>query len=190
MGKNHSGARFRPAGPTEYWQPARGTGLRGGLGALDVARGARVQSILAERMRPHQRPHVFHVRQLRFWLWPTVSSPATCVRSIATVDRRSIFVGSTSGSAAKADMAPRQPSCERECSVPPARVRNRECESFVAAGDRSGKTPRRGAVQSSLVASIDVRVASARWQVREAVTRGAAALAVAPTFRALLRGDQ
>lgn len=52
---------FRYSGAEEYWQQARGTGLRRTLDALDAAQSERVRSILVERMRPHHRPDGFHV---------------------------------------------------------------------------------------------------------------------------------
>jgi ubiquinone/menaquinone biosynthesis C-methylase UbiE len=52
---------FRYSGAEEYWQQARGTGLRRTLDALDAAQSARVRSILSERMRPHQRADGFYL---------------------------------------------------------------------------------------------------------------------------------
>ena len=52
---------FRYADIDEYWQQARGTGLRTALDSLDATQTARVRTILAERMRPYQRADGFHV---------------------------------------------------------------------------------------------------------------------------------
>lgn len=52
---------FRYSGVEEYWQQARGTGMRRVLDALDATQAERLRAALAERMRPHQRPDGFHV---------------------------------------------------------------------------------------------------------------------------------
>ena len=46
---------FRYADLEEYWQQARGTGLRRALDALDAVQTERVRQALADRVRPHQR---------------------------------------------------------------------------------------------------------------------------------------
>jgi ubiquinone/menaquinone biosynthesis C-methylase UbiE len=48
-------AVFRYDDLDQYWQNARGTGLRRWLDALDAEQTARVRAALAERIRPHQR---------------------------------------------------------------------------------------------------------------------------------------
>ncbi len=50
---------FRYANIDEYWQQARGTGMRRALDTLDAAQAERVRAALAERVRPHQRPDGF-----------------------------------------------------------------------------------------------------------------------------------
>jgi ubiquinone/menaquinone biosynthesis C-methylase UbiE len=50
---------FRYADADDYWQQARGTGLRGILDDLDSAQSQRLRAALADRMRPHQRPDGF-----------------------------------------------------------------------------------------------------------------------------------
>src|SRR5262249_8315006 len=52
---------FRYADIDEYWQQARGTGLRTALDSLDATQTERVRSALVERMRPYQRTDRFHV---------------------------------------------------------------------------------------------------------------------------------
>jgi ubiquinone/menaquinone biosynthesis C-methylase UbiE len=47
---------FRYSGIDEYWQQARGTGMRRVLDALDAVQAQRIRAALAERMRPNQRP--------------------------------------------------------------------------------------------------------------------------------------
>jgi ubiquinone/menaquinone biosynthesis C-methylase UbiE len=46
---------FRYSNLDQYWQNARGTGLRRRLDVLDVGQSARVRAALAKRVRPHQR---------------------------------------------------------------------------------------------------------------------------------------
>jgi ubiquinone/menaquinone biosynthesis C-methylase UbiE len=62
---------FRYADVEEYWQQARGTGLRRALDALDAVQNERVRTALVERMRPHHRPDGFYV-------------PATALLAIAS----------------------------------------------------------------------------------------------------------
>lgn len=52
---------FRHADLDQYWQTARGTGIRRRLDALDAAQTERVQATLAERLRAQQRPDGIHV---------------------------------------------------------------------------------------------------------------------------------
>jgi ubiquinone/menaquinone biosynthesis C-methylase UbiE len=52
---------FRYENAEEYWQQARGTGMRRILDALDPVQIGQVRSALAERMRPHQQPDGFHL---------------------------------------------------------------------------------------------------------------------------------
>jgi ubiquinone/menaquinone biosynthesis C-methylase UbiE len=52
---------FRYADAEEYWQQARGTGMRRVLDALDSAQCERVRAALADRMRPYQGPEGFHL---------------------------------------------------------------------------------------------------------------------------------
>ncbi|CAA9551086.1 MAG: hypothetical protein AVDCRST_MAG88-782 [uncultured Thermomicrobiales bacterium] len=49
-------ATFRYADVDQYWQNARGTGLRRWLDALDAVQVERVKAALAERLQPHRRP--------------------------------------------------------------------------------------------------------------------------------------
>jgi len=48
-------AVFRFADLEQYWQDARGTGLRRWLDALDDEQRERARAALAERLAPHQR---------------------------------------------------------------------------------------------------------------------------------------
>ncbi len=48
-------ATFRYADVAEYWQNARGTGMRSWMDTFDPAQEAQARAALAERMRPHQR---------------------------------------------------------------------------------------------------------------------------------------
>jgi O-methyltransferase / aklanonic acid methyltransferase len=52
---------FRYADADEYWQQARGTGLRHTLDALDATQNELMRSAVAERMRQYQRPDGFHL---------------------------------------------------------------------------------------------------------------------------------
>jgi SAM-dependent methyltransferase len=52
---------FRYADIDEYWQQARGTGLRRALDSLDAAQTQRLRSVLADRIRPHQKADGFHL---------------------------------------------------------------------------------------------------------------------------------
>lgn len=52
---------FRYADLDEYWQNARGTGMRAWLDLLDDAQVARARAALAERLRPHQHDDGIHV---------------------------------------------------------------------------------------------------------------------------------
>jgi ubiquinone/menaquinone biosynthesis C-methylase UbiE len=52
---------FRYANADDYWQQARGTGLRRTLDALDAAQSERVHSALVLRMRPYQRPDGYYL---------------------------------------------------------------------------------------------------------------------------------
>ena len=45
----------------QYWQTARGTGLRRSIDALDAAQTKRARIILDERLRPYQRPDGLHI---------------------------------------------------------------------------------------------------------------------------------
>ena len=49
-------ALFRYADIDDYWQTARGTGLRRWIDQLDAAQTERARAALIERVRPHQRP--------------------------------------------------------------------------------------------------------------------------------------
>jgi hypothetical protein len=52
---------FRYADADEYWQQARGTGLRHTLDALGATQNELVRSAVAERMRRYQRPDGFYL---------------------------------------------------------------------------------------------------------------------------------
>jgi O-methyltransferase / aklanonic acid methyltransferase len=52
---------FRYSGVDEYWQQARGTGMRRALDALDAGQTERLRAALSERMHPHQRPDGIYV---------------------------------------------------------------------------------------------------------------------------------
>jgi SAM-dependent methyltransferase len=52
---------FHYADIDEYWQQARGTGLRTALDSLDAPQTERIRSILVERVRPYQRADGFYV---------------------------------------------------------------------------------------------------------------------------------
>jgi O-methyltransferase/aklanonic acid methyltransferase len=52
---------FRYENAEEYWQQARGTGMRRILDDLDPVQTERVRSALAERIRAHQQPDGFHL---------------------------------------------------------------------------------------------------------------------------------
>jgi SAM-dependent methyltransferase len=52
---------FRYADVDQYWQQARGTGLRSALDALDAVQAERARRALADRMRAYQRPDGFYV---------------------------------------------------------------------------------------------------------------------------------
>jgi hypothetical protein len=52
---------FHYADLDRYWQNALGTGLRRYLDALDAEQTAHVRAVLAERVRPHQRPDGLHL---------------------------------------------------------------------------------------------------------------------------------
>jgi ubiquinone/menaquinone biosynthesis C-methylase UbiE len=52
---------FRYENADEYWQQARGTGMRRMLDDLDPVQTEHVRSALAERIRPHQRADGFHL---------------------------------------------------------------------------------------------------------------------------------
>ena len=54
-------AVFRFADLEQYWQDARGTGLRRWLDALDDEQRARVRAALAERLAPHRRADGFYL---------------------------------------------------------------------------------------------------------------------------------
>jgi O-methyltransferase/aklanonic acid methyltransferase len=45
----------------QYWQSARGSGVRRRLDALDAAQTERVRATLAERLQAHQRPDGIHI---------------------------------------------------------------------------------------------------------------------------------
>lgn len=52
---------FRFADQEQYWQHARGTGMRRWLDALDDTQTARAKAALADRLRPHTRPDGIHL---------------------------------------------------------------------------------------------------------------------------------
>jgi ubiquinone/menaquinone biosynthesis C-methylase UbiE len=52
---------FRYANPDEYWEQARGTGMRRTLDALDAAQSKSLRSALTTRMGLHQRPNGYYV---------------------------------------------------------------------------------------------------------------------------------
>jgi ubiquinone/menaquinone biosynthesis C-methylase UbiE len=52
---------FRYADIDEYWQQARGTGLRRALDSLDAAQTERLRNALADRVRAHQRADGLHL---------------------------------------------------------------------------------------------------------------------------------
>ena len=51
---------FHYATPDEYWEQARGTGMRAILDSLDPAPRDRVRAALADRMQPYRRPEGFY----------------------------------------------------------------------------------------------------------------------------------
>jgi SAM-dependent methyltransferase len=52
---------FRYADLDEYWQTARGTGLRRALDQLDAAQQTAIRAALAERVAPHRQADGFHL---------------------------------------------------------------------------------------------------------------------------------
>lgn len=67
-------ATFRYADHEDYWQTARGTGLRRSLDALDATQTAHVRAALIEYLRPHQQADGIHLPSIA--LLATAQKPA------------------------------------------------------------------------------------------------------------------